>query len=323
MNNPRNFDAVLGGNKPGPEPGAAVLGGELGRQLRWQRKNFTEIFYYGDRLETPLLDKEAIDEVERSPLLPDYPIFKRLARRCRDDRNSFKRPQKLFWLHWFAVKSRVQRIVEISDYGSEKTFFTDEEAIAYLPKISGKFADSLWECHHSKGWKLSPKQLFWTHKLAMEYCCTEVAQILWEDLENNIPKLPLEKISELLYPPTFQPGGYPEIIINFENDRYLICRKTGNGAIYKINEDSENLIAELRFRRILATNICQITAVSSCRLDDMEKLNKMLNHFWLVEIERSQNPNKCFFCGGLLRTALSLKLGYGRTCAEKNNLPWV
>ena len=62
---PRKYDAVLGGSKPGPLPGSAVLGREEGRRRMWLREKTRTLTYCGIEVKTPLIDEEAIAEILR------------------------------------------------------------------------------------------------------------------------------------------------------------------------------------------------------------------------------------------------------------------
>lgn len=324
-NQPRKYDAVLGGNKPGPLPGAAVLGGEEGKRRMWLREKTRTLTYCGIEVKTPLMDEEAIAEILK---LGDKTYLKEVAIALKLFLDIASKNYYLFLLHFYLVRSREKkRSLKIEGYNQPEivTFLTDEEATNYTRYLDGKFGESLWDAV-TNSYALSEKQLYWAHRLAMEDISNFYGN-LKDDYQKRISSQLLSEIGGILYPPQFKHGGYPEIKLQYDGYFYWFERKEGNIKITCLqNEKSKSatttytaliLLKSKWGGRKLATP--EIERHCDRTLQEIIRLYKLFQNWGTkkVKIWYYQNSDRCFFCGGKLKSRLSKQLSYGPTCAQK------
>jgi hypothetical protein len=322
---PRKYDAVLGGNKPGPLPGSAVLGGEEGRRRMWLRAKTRTITYCGIEVNTPLMDEEAIAEIFR---LEDKTYLKEVAVALKLFPDINPKNYYLFLLHFYLIRSRGEkRSLKIENYDQPEivTLLSDEEAANYTRYLDGKFGESLWDAV-ADGYTLSEKQLYWAHRLAMEDL-TNFYSGLKDEYQKRISSQLLSEIEKMLYPPHFKHGGYPEIKLQYDGYFYWFERKEGNIKITCLQNEKSKSPATTHTAIILFKNkwlgrelaIPEIERQCDRTLSEIIRLYELFQDWGTdkVKVWYYQNKERCFFCGGWLKSKISKQLGYGPTCAQK------
>lgn len=199
-----------------------------------------------------------------------------------------------------------------------QTNLTDDEALEALRQIAGSnnFAFSLIDQHYNRRRALSPVQMVWVHKLAVDATSRAAAPALSDVVAENFA--PVYRIMEhaaarLRFPKiNFALASGPmRIAMAGPNSRYAGKVLVTDGGKYPNNQFYGSIASDGAF-----------APSRNCPAWVIDALRELAANPAGFSAEYGRRTGNCCFCMKQLTDARSVSVGYGPICAGHYNLPW-
>lgn len=195
------------------------------------------------------------------------------------------------------------------------THLTDGEALDIVARLRGDFARSLVTQFQGRG--LSPRQLPWLHKLALDEHNRTAAPA--QQPSANVARYGgivalMQRAAAHLQRPRIRfsmPEGNVQLSIAGSASRYSGQVMVTDGGAYGSNAYYGRIDADGVFGNVRACPQWVIDALASIDANPAQFAGAY-----------GQRVGACCFCSRELTTAESLAVGYGPICAEHYGLPW-